>query len=75
MSHHEMPSIGKEMERLEGENPRVILSRLKEERREIDDRDGPDKLSPDERVRFIQLTEQIEELEDRLRPQHFKKAA
>jgi hypothetical protein len=40
--------------------------------RELDYRDGPDALSPDERVLLVQLTEQIDQLEEGLR---YKKAA
>ena len=66
MSHHEIPSIRKEIEKLEGENPFAVLSALKEKRRELDYRDGPDNPSPDDRARLAQLTEQIDQLEKRL---------
>ncbi len=71
MFEHKTSSIGEELKKLDEENPHVILSRLREEKRELDGRDGPDALSPDERVRFIQLTEQIEKIEEKL----YKKAA
>jgi len=66
------PSIKKEIDKLEGESPQATLSRLKEQWREIDDRDGPDNLSPDENAKRARLAEQIKELEESL---HLKKAA
>jgi hypothetical protein len=72
MFERKRSSIGEELKNLEGENPWVTLSRLREQKRELDYRDGPDALSPDERVLFAQLTEQIDQLEERL---HYKKAA
>ena len=72
MFERKRPSIGEEIKHLQGENPWVTLSRLKEQKRELGYRDGPDALSPDERVLLVQLTEQIDQLEEGL---HYKKAA
>ena len=72
MFEHKILSIGEELKNLEGENPAVTLSRLREQKREIENRDGPDALSPDERVLLIKLTEQIDRIEESL---SYKKSA
>jgi hypothetical protein len=75
MFHYEMPSVGKEIKKLEGENPWSILSSLKEERKTLEDRVGTDEWSPDDRVLFIQLTEKIDLLQENLNYKNYKKAA
>ncbi len=74
MPHYEMPSIKKELEKLEGEDPQVTLSRLKEEKRTLEESAEVDAWPPKERVRAAELTKQIEELEEKLR-YPYKKAA
>jgi hypothetical protein len=72
MFEHKSRSIGEEIKHLEGESPWTTLSRLREQKSELEYRDGPDKLSPDERASLIQLNRQIEQLEEKL---DYKKAA
>ena len=67
MFEHKKPlSIGEEIKHLEGESPWTTLSRLKEQKKEIEYRDGPDALSPDERFLLVQLNGQIDQLEENL---------
>jgi len=72
MPKYEMPSIKKEIENLEGENPAVRLSVLEEELVEVDRQGKLNAWPPDERVRRAELKKEIAELEKVV---EYKKAA